>query len=145
LSLVFGESFRSSAHYVLEAMHEYDTVLKSVLQRMPAGMLQQVTDFAVTHWHNIELPEVRSSRVDLLGETAERKLVHIELQSTNDPKMALRMAEYALAICRRFERMPEQVVLYVGQYPARMKTSLNGPHLSFDCRVVDIRELDGEA
>jgi predicted transposase YdaD len=70
--------------------------------------------------------------------------VHIELQSTNDSKMALRMAEYALAICRRFDRMPAQVVLYVGLEAVRMKTTLNGPHLSFDCRVIDIRDLDGE-
>src|SRR5258707_12065279 len=126
-------------------MQEYDTTLKSVLQRLSVRMLEQMTGFAVQRWHNVELPEVRSLRVDLLGETADQKLAHIELQSTNDATMALRMAEYSLAIYRRFERMPTQVVLYVGQAPAKMKSSLEGPHLSFECRVIDIKDMDGEA
>jgi len=92
----------------------------------------------------VELPEVRNLRVDLLGETPEGELVHIELQSTNDSDMALRMAEYSLAICRRFGRMPAQVILYVGYAPASMKTSLEGPHLSFACPILDARDMDGE-
>jgi hypothetical protein len=126
-------------------MHEYDVALKGVLRRLNAGMLERVTGFAVKDWLNVELPEVRSSRADLLGETADGHLVHIELQSTNDSNMALRMAEYSLAICRRFRRFPSQMVLYVGERPLRMKTNVAGPHLSFECRMVDIREFDGEA
>src|SRR3954449_6768051 len=98
-------------------MHEYDTALKNVLQRLKPALLQQVTGFAVARWHNVELPQIRTSRADLLGETVDGQLVHIELQSTNHPRMALRMAEYALAIHRRLGKTPAQVVLYVGQPP----------------------------
>jgi hypothetical protein len=87
---------------------------------------------------------VRNRRIDLLGESEDGRLVHIELQSTHDPLMALRMWEYAAAILRRFERPPEQVVLYVGEPPLRMSGSVKGPHFDFDCRIVDIRDLDGE-
>jgi len=80
----------------------------------------------------------------MLGETGDGQLIHIELQSSNDPSMALRMAEYALLIMREFGRFPEQVVLYVGLPPLRMNPQLTGPHLAFNCRIVDIRELDGE-
>ncbi len=80
--------------------------------------------------HNVELPEVRSYRVDMLGETVDGTLVHIELQSTNDPNMAFRMAEYSLAIYRVFHRMPEQVVLYFGELPMRMDARLSGPTVS---------------
>jgi len=59
----------------------------------------------------VELPEIRDLRVDLLGETAENGLVHIELQSANDSDMALRMAEYSIAIRRRFGRNPAQLIL----------------------------------
>jgi hypothetical protein len=80
-----------------------------------------------------------------VGKTEEGRLVHIELQSTNDANMALRMAEYSLAICRRFGRIPFQMVLYVGEPSLTMKTRLQGPHLSFECRIADIRELNGES
>jgi len=55
------------------------------------------------------------------------------------------MAEYSLAIYRRFRRFPQQVVLYVGRTPLRMPESIESASLSFRCRVVDIRQLDGEA
>jgi hypothetical protein len=91
-------------------MREYDIALKSILMRLPGTVIQELTGFAITRWHNDELPQVRNPRVDLLGETTDGRLVHIELQSTNDPDMALRMAEYAWAIYRKFGQFPEQIV-----------------------------------
>jgi predicted transposase YdaD len=92
----------------------------------------------------VELAGVRQRNLDLLGESAAGELAHIELQSTNDGAMAIRMAEYALMVFRDFDRLPEQTVLYVGQEPPRMKTRIEGRRLSFEYRIVDIRELDGE-
>jgi predicted transposase YdaD len=125
-------------------MLEYDTTLKNVLTRRTGSVLRRLTGLEVARWHNAELPEVRSLRADLLGETARRKLIHIELQSTNDPRMALRMLDYGVAIHRSFNRFPEQLVLYVGQAPLRMERSLAGPGISFECRIADIRDLDSE-
>jgi hypothetical protein len=125
-------------------MHEYDITLKSVLRRLTGSVLRDLTGFAVTRWHNVELPAVQNRRADMLGETGDGTLVHIELQSTNQAGMALRMLEYATAIHRQFGRFPAQVVLYVGEPPLRMKSEIAGPHLKFACRMVDIRSLDGE-
>ena len=125
-------------------MYEYDATLKNVLTRLDRSVLKDLTDFAVERWHNAELPAVRHRRADLLGETSGGTLVHIELQSTNKADMARRMLEYALAIRRKFGRFPEQVVLYVGNAPLRMKRALTGPGLSFHCKMADIRQIDGE-
>jgi hypothetical protein len=125
-------------------MHEYDVPLKSILMRLPGSVLKELTGFAITRWHNTELPQVRNPRVDLLGETADGRLVHIELQSTNDPYMALRMAEYAWAIYKQFGRFPEQIVLYVGEAPMRMRNSIEGGSVSVRYRLVDIREFSAE-
>lgn len=126
-------------------MHEYDVALKSVLRRLTGSVLRELTGFAVTRWHNVELPAVQNRRADMLGETADGTLVHIELQSTNQAGMALRMLEYATAIHRQFGRFPHQVVIYVGGASLRMSGSVKGPKLEFSCPMVDIRELDGEA
>ncbi len=101
-------------------MHEYDVALKVLLQAATDSLLRQATGLSVARWLNVEMPQVLSSRVDLLGETADGALVHIELQSTNDPDMALRMAEYSLRIYRQFRRFPKQIVLYVGERKLRM-------------------------
>jgi predicted transposase YdaD len=57
--------------------------------------------------------------------------------------MALRMAEYALAVYRQFRQFPEQIVLYVGRAPLAMPETLAGQALAFRFRAVDIREMDG--
>lgn len=126
-------------------MHEYDIALKSVIRRLSGSALLTLTGFAIERWHNVELPEVRSLRADMIGESAAGGIVHVELQSTNDPDMALRMAEYALAMYRRFGQFPHQVVVYVGKAPLRMPESIASASVSFRCRIVDIRELDGDA
>ena len=58
--------------------------------------------------------------------------------------MALRMAEYALAIYRRHKVFPTQIVIYVGERPLRMPTSLTAPTWAYQCRIVDIRTLSTE-
>ena len=74
-------------------MHEYDTAFKLTLQHVDETF-RELLGTAITRWHNVELPDVRSGRVDLLGETETGQLIHIELQSSNDAKMAQRMLQY---------------------------------------------------
>ena len=126
-------------------MHEYDVTLKSILTRAGGSALAELSGFELTRWYSTELPVVRHRRADLLGETNNGQLVHIELQSTNQAHMAVRMLEYAVAIRRKFRRFPRQVVLYVGNAPLRMKRRLKEPDLDYRCRFVDIREFDSEA
>ncbi len=131
-------------HY-LTWMGEYDIALKSILTRGENSLLSRLTGIRVTHWLSGDLPEVRISQADLLGETAEGVLLHVELQSGNDPKMAARMLEYAVAINRKFERFPEQLVLYVGSQPMRMNNRIAGGGVTYECSIRDIRELDGDS
>jgi predicted transposase YdaD len=89
---------------------------------------------------------VQQTRVDLLFESAQSipELIHLELQSTNDPQLSLRMAEYSLRVYRKFQRFPRQIVLYVGDAEMRMPAELvSNNHI---CRftIMDIRTLDSE-
>jgi hypothetical protein len=124
-------------------VQEYDVVFKLILQSVDLT-IREIGGPPVVRWLNVELPEVRNTRVDLLGETAAGELIHIELQSTNDPDMPLRMAEYCLRVRRNFRRFPQQILVYLGDGPLKMGSELSGPRLSYSYRIVDIRDLDGE-
>ncbi len=128
-------------------MHEYDTVLKALLQSPQTTIFEKIIGARIDHWLNVEFPEVQQTRVDLLGVTTlhDKDLAGVELQSTNDPKLPLRMAEYAVRTYRRYEVFPRQYVLYVGNEPLRMPSELAGP--DFFCRytIIDVRTLDEEA
>jgi hypothetical protein len=105
----------------------------------------RVDGTSVETWLDVELSKVvQNTRVDLLGETVDKGLVHLELQSGNDATMPLRMAEYCLGVLRLFGRFPRQVLLYLGEAPLRMETELLGDDVWFRYRAVDIRDLDGD-
>ncbi len=125
-------------------MQDYDVVLKLLLKGSASATMRALGGVTVSQWLDVELPKVQNLRLDLLGETAGGGLIHVELQSTNDAAMPARMAEYYLGVYRLFTRFPEQVLLYVGNPPARMDRELRSTHLSFNYRLVDIREIDGE-
>src|ERR1035438_4028548 len=125
-------------------MQEYDVALKLLLQGSATLTMRELTGTTVAKWLDVELPKVQNLRLDLLGETADGGLVHVELQSGNDAAMPLRMAEYCLGVFRLFGRLPRQVVLYVGEAQLRMEIELRGPDVLFQYRLVDIRTLDGD-
>lgn len=86
-------------------MYEYDVALKLLLKGTGNLITRELSGATVQKWINVELP-VQNTRVDLLGETGDGSLTQIELQSSNDPGMPLRMAEYYWPRCeirgRRF-------------------------------------------
>ena len=94
--------------------------------------MRELTGTAIAKW------------LDLLGQTVDGDLIHLELQSSNDTAMPFRMIEYCLGVQRLLGQFPRQVLLYVGEAPMRMESKLRGPDLSFEYRLIDIRTLDGE-
>jgi predicted transposase YdaD len=96
-------------------VQKYDAALKSVLTRGSAGFLSRLMGLEVAGFLNSDLAEVRSQQVDLLGEASDGRLFHVELQSTNEQRMAFRMLEYLVAIEGKYGRVPRQLVLYVGR------------------------------
>jgi predicted transposase YdaD len=121
----------------------YDTAFKLTLQHVDVAM-RELVGSAVKSWKNIEFPQVRNTRADLLLETKVGDLVHLELQSGNSRDMAIRMLEYGLAALRQHRSFPTQICLYVGEKPAKMRKKLHHPHLEYSYRLVDVRDLDGK-
>jgi hypothetical protein len=125
-------------------MQQYDTTLKLLLHESATATLRELTGTTITHWIDQALPRVQNPRLDLLGQGADGSLIHIELQSTNEPDMPLRMAEYALGVYRLLRQFPRQILLYVGQPPLAMPEELRGPDVLVRYRAVDFRQLDGD-
>jgi hypothetical protein len=123
----------------------YDVTLKTLLRNTAGRAVYTATGLSIETWLDIELPKVANPRLDLLGETHDGSLLHLELQTSNDAEMPRRMAEYALAIFRIYRTFARQIVLYAGEPDLRMATSLAGPRFTYSFEVIDLRDLDGEA
>jgi predicted transposase YdaD len=117
-----------------------------LLQSSRNSIFERITGAKVGRWLNVELPEVQQTRVDLLFETLDpfRRLINLELQSANDPWLALRMAEYALRVYRIYQQFPEQHVLYVGNAEMNMPAELRGPNHLCRYQIIDIRLIEEE-
>ena len=125
-------------------MHEYDVTLKMLLRGSPGKAIQALTGISVHRWLDIELPKIQNLRLDLLGQSVDGRLSHLEVQSRNDSDMSLRMLEYSVGVYRLFKVFPRQIVLYVGTPPLRMASRLEGPGISFSYELIDMRDLDGD-
>jgi len=122
---------------------DFDGVVKLLIQESGGEPFRQLQLGQVEKWLNVDIPTTQHRCVDLLCQTTDGRLVHIELQATNDRSMPYRMAEYALTIRRTFGKYPKQVVLYVGNKPLRMKAGFRTEGMRFQYRLVDVWDLDG--
>src|SRR5271165_4381632 len=125
----------SNPPYVL-ATNPSDALVKLLIQGSELP-LRQLHVGPVTEWLNVDLPRSQNRRVDLLGRLADGRLLHIELQSANDRNMPFRMAEYALAITRRYGEYPVQLLIYVGNAKLRMKPEFRKEGMHCWYRQVD--------
>src|SRR6266478_3237391 len=112
-------------------MQEYDVALKLLLQQSAELTIRELTGTKIVKWLNVELPKVQNLRLDLLGEAVSGSLFQLELQSSNDPNMPLRMAEYSYGVYRLVGKFPLQILLYIGEAPLRMESEFRGPYQWF--------------
>ena len=127
------------------AVLKFDAMMKEFLQQQPTSLLLELTGgVRVVEFLNVELPSVQERRLDLVLLLADGTLLHIELQSSNDRDMWLRMLEYYVLLWRRYRKPIRQVVLYVGTPRMRMLDTLVSKTLRFSFTVRDIREWQAE-
>src|SRR6266851_3250673 len=123
---------------------DYDVVLKLLFRSKSSQAVQEIAGAPMKRWLDKELPAIRNTRADLVGETIAGDIVHLEFMSENQPLFGLRMAGYYVEIYQAWARHPRQALIYVGRAKLRMSGRFKSPTLSFRFRVVDLRELNGQ-
>lgn len=128
----------------MRGKHQFDVAIKEILHDA-VETLKQIGVRRIRRWLNVELPHIRAPRVDLLGETESGELIQVELQTTNDSTMPLRMLEYGVAIARRHGRFPRQIVVYVGRNRLSMASDYAAAGVAFRYELLDFRSLNARA
>ena len=124
---------------------KYDIVLKDLLYDIPTSFIYVISGIRIKKLLNVELPEVRKRVPDLLLLLEDDSILHIELQTYNDKRIAMRMLEYMLLIKDKYEdREVRQVVVYVGNDKMRMRDSIKWEDLEYRFKLIDIRDIDCE-
>ena len=125
---------------------DFDGTLKDLFQNDRPTLLKDLSGgVKVRQFLNVELPKVQQRRVDLAILLEDDTILHIEIQSTNDRKIAFRMGHYYLLLKEQYRFPVKQVLLYVGGAQLGMpdRVEADGNLLVF--RLLDIRRFDAGA
>jgi hypothetical protein len=100
---------------------EYDVVLKLLFRNKSSQAVPENAGGPVKRWLDKELPAIRNTRADLIGETVGGESVHLEFMSVNQKFIDLRMAGYYVEIYQACGRHPLQALVCVGREKLRMR------------------------
>ncbi|MBF0344537.1 MAG: hypothetical protein HQL06_09950 [Nitrospirae bacterium] len=69
-------------------------LLKDIIKDAPPKFLKKLTGYEAGKFLDIQLPDVQVRQSDLLVEVEDDRIMHIEIQSTNEKSITERMYEY---------------------------------------------------
>ena len=121
---------------------KYDYTLKDLFKDIPSTLLELLTGFSEGKFLDIQFPEIKCRQPDLLLELPDSTIFHLELQSSYDSSMLLRMLEYHFLIYQQHGREAKQLLLYVGDETAEFENTVNLNSLQYSYEVVDIKDID---
>ena len=130
----------------LQMSKTYDISLRRLIKDIPINFLglifNQTFDPKESRFLDVKLSKLFERGADLIVEHKE-EIYHLELQSTDDPKMGLRMLYYYLLILENYGKVPHQAVVYVGEKPLkRMSPIVETNSLRFEYRLIDLNKVD---
>jgi hypothetical protein len=127
-------------------MQQYDVRLKSILHKAMPRLFRLLGLPPVEEYLTVEFPLRQKAVTDSVMRLTDRRILQIELQSRNDPRMLWRCLEYWQAIG---ELWPDaeivQVVIYLGAGPMTMVSSIARGRLTYGFDVLDIQEVEANA
>ncbi len=128
---------------------DYDKIIKENIEGLLPALIERVLGLRISRMKKIpfDVQVTLERRPDFLllvqdADSQEEYLLQVEFQSANDPKMALRMLEYAVILLGKHEMDIQQYVLYIGKGPATMATEIKRSRIGFSYELIDLRGFD---
>ena len=126
----------------LDFNFKYDRTLKDILKAVPKKFVEILTGRKALDFLDANFPKVEELKADLLVKLEDGGIFHLELQTSNDPKLPLRMLRYYTHLYSTYGIEPIQMVLYIGQGSMNMGCSIENGNLSFNYLLKDIKDID---
>ena len=125
---------------------KYDNLLKAIFYDAMPLFLRALRCAPVVEYLNIEFPARPKLLADVVARLADGKILHLEFQLSNDPRMHWRCYHYRGAIQELWEDAEViQIVVYLGNGPVRMIHEIKKRRLDYSYEIVDMKELPADA
>ncbi len=111
-------------------MGDYDKIIKENIEAILLALGKKLLGFDIKN--PTELTEKLQTTIErepdflkkVILEDSSEIILHLEFQTTDEPKMVYRMAEYRALLQRKFELPVKQFVIYLGTTEPKMRTAL---------------------
>ena len=124
-------------------MQQYDKRLKSILYRSMPRLFRLLGLPPVAEFLTVEFPIRQTFFSDWVVRLLDGRILHIELQSRNDPRMLFRCLDYWRVM---LERWPDadilQLVVYLGDGPMTMVSRIDRAKNHFEFDVLILKDID---
>ena len=112
-------------------MGDFDKILKENIEAAFLPMAEKLLGLSIKE--TFELKDKIQTTIErepdflkrVIDQNGKEFILHLEFQTTNDPKMIYRMAEYRAILQRKYEIPVRQVVIYLGSEKPKMRTQLS--------------------
>ena len=122
---------------------KYDNLLKTIFYDAMPSVLRGLHCAPLEEYLSVEFPARPKLVADVVARLADGKILHIEFQLTNDPRMHWRCYYYFGAIQEQWEDAEVlQVVIYLGNGPLTMQREIERPRLKYSYDILDIKDFD---
>jgi hypothetical protein len=122
---------------------KYDSLLKTIfLEAMPA-LVSALKCAPIAEYLTIEFPPRPKMIADVVARLADGRILHLEFQLSNDPRMHWRCYHYFGAIQEQWEESEViQVLIYLGNGPMQMKGRIERRSLNYWFEIVDMCQIE---
>ena len=130
-----------------EQNSQYDKIWRENMQGALPGIIEKVLGINVLYSEDLpgKVQVTSQKELDVLRKvtdtSGETFILHIEVQTRDDPDMAYRMLEYRV-MAEQVYRLPvKQYVIYLGETVSTMPRGISSWGLSFEYTIISIRDL----
>ena len=128
-------------------MGDFDKILKENIEAVFLPLVEKMLGISIKE--TFELKDKIQITIErepdylkmVIDQNGKKWILHLEFQTTNDPKMLYRMAEYKAILQRKYGIPVRQVVIYLGSEKPKMRTQLSEEEQITGFELKDIRDF----
>ena len=132
-------------------MGDFDKILKENIEAVFLPIVEEMLGISIKETFELKdsLQITIKREPDFLkrviDENGKEWILHLEFQTTNDPNMIYRMAEYKALLLRKYQIPVRQVVIYLGSEKPKMRTELAKEEQITGFELKDIQEFSTQS
>src|SRR5690606_37662955 len=129
------------------AVAAYDKIFREISPFFLSLLVERVLKLDIVEFEELKdkLQVTRQLETDTLRKVKDKNgntyILHIEIESTNDPSIASRMADYFTTLYRIYTLPVKQYVIYIGEDPCKMRDRWELPGLQFSYTLISFSQI----